>query len=140
MLEQLVRALRRSLRTEVEEAAEHHEVLATAQDLVHRGVLADEADPLSDSPGVAHDVEPRDLRPSAVGQQQRRQDPDRRRLAGAVRSEEADDPPATHDEVEAVQRRGRSEALHEPFGNHRVRPRFHPHLLIIGTVYEVGRL
>ena len=59
-LEQLVRAHPRLLAGHVVELAHHLEVLEAGQVLVHRRVLAREADLRSQRRGVAHDVEARD--------------------------------------------------------------------------------
>ena len=84
---------RASAAAEVVEPADHLEVLEAGQVLVDGGVLAGEPDALADLRGLADDVEARDARRAAVRREQRRQDPDRGRLAGAVRAEQPEDGP-----------------------------------------------
>ena len=93
--EELARPLARAPAAEVVEPADHLEVLEAGQVLVHRGVLAGEPDLLANLRRVAHDVEARDARRALVREQQRGQDPHRRRLAGAVRAEQPEDAPVS---------------------------------------------
>ena len=62
-LEQLVRTLPRLRRREVEEAAEHHQVLAAREDLVDRRELPRQAEQLADGGRVVDDVVTEDARP-----------------------------------------------------------------------------
>ena len=89
-LEQLGRALARRLAAEVVEPADHLQVLEPGQVLVDGGVLAGEPDLRAQLGGVGDHVEPGDPRAAAGRRQQRGQDPDRGRLAGAVRAEQAE--------------------------------------------------
>ena len=89
---------------ELVQAPEHPQVLASRQVLVDCGVLAGEADPAAHGLGVADDVEPVHARAAPVGPEEGRQDPDRRRLARAVRPEQAEHGSLTHFEVDAVER------------------------------------
>ncbi len=91
-------------RAELVEAAEHPEVLAAGQVLVDGRVLAREADQLPHRLRVAGDVEPGDARAAGVGAEKRREDPDRGRLAGAVRPEQSQHRSLLHLEVDAVER------------------------------------
>ena len=84
--------------------------------LVDRGVLAGEADLAADRRGVADDVVARDARGAAVGAQERGEDADGGRLAGAVRAQHAEHRAACRGEVDAVERDRRAEALGEPGG------------------------
>ena len=85
------RARARRGRPEVQQAADHLEVLATGQVLVDRGVLAGQADGGPNRVRLAEDVVAGHRRPAAVRVEERGEDPDRRRLAGAVGAEEAQD-------------------------------------------------
>ena len=63
--------------------------------------------------GLADDVVAGDSRRAGVGERERRQDPNRRRLAGAVRSEDAEDRAGGHLQVDPVERHGRAESLRQ---------------------------
>ena len=119
-LEQLVGTASRLGVRELVEAAEHPEVLASGQVLVDGRVLAGEADRAANRLRVADDVEPRHARGSRVRAQQRGEDPHRRRLAGAVRAEQAEHGSLLHLEVDPVERAhlvlARAVDLHEPLG------------------------
>src|SRR5260370_11451500 len=65
------------------------EVLATGQHVIEGRVLEDETDALPDSSRVADDVDAGHLRGTRCWREQRAQDRDRRRLAGAVRAQES---------------------------------------------------
>ena len=62
------------------------------------------------------DVEPLDRRPAGVREEQPGQDPQRRRLAGAVRSDQPEDLPRRHPQVEPVERLRLAVGLAQPFG------------------------
>src|SRR3954464_6146058 len=64
------RADRRAPTAEVVEAAEHLQILPSAQFLVDRGVLAEQPDAVADLVGVAQHVVPGDLGTAAVVAQQ----------------------------------------------------------------------
>ena len=98
------------------EAADHLEVLEAGQVLVHGGVLAGEPDLLANLRWLADDVEARDARRAVVGREQRGQDPDGGRLAGAVRAEQAEDDCRLDAEVDARERMHVAVALAEPVG------------------------
>ena len=91
LLEQLVRTASRLGRRQLVEQPEHPQVLAPGQVLVDGGVLPGQADDAAQLLGLADDVEAGDGRSARVGLEQRREDPDGRRLAGAVRAEQAED-------------------------------------------------
>jgi hypothetical protein len=124
---------------QVVELAEHHEVLVTAQDLVHGGVLPDQADPVTDLFGLPFDVEPGDGRPPAVQLQQCREDPHRGGLAGAVRAEQPAHRCLGYGQVEPVQRVLVAVALAEAFRRHGERARCHVHPLQVSSAPPVGR-
>jgi hypothetical protein len=84
--EELAGPCRSGSTAEVVEAADHFEVLEAGQVLVDGRVLAGEADVLTDPRRVADDVEARNARRTLVGQEQRGEDPNCGRLAGAVRT------------------------------------------------------
>ena len=115
-LEQLGRARSRRRAREPVQAPDHLEVLAPGQQAVDGGVLPGEPDLPAQPLGVAHDVEPGDLGAPAVGLEQRREDPHRGRLAGAVGAEQAEDGAGLDLEVEAVERARLAEALDEALG------------------------
>ena len=86
------------------EAPDHHEVLAAGQVLVDRRVLAGQADLRAQRGRVAHDVEAGHAALPAVGRQQRGQDADGGRLAGAVGAEQPEHGARGDVEVDAAQR------------------------------------
>ena len=67
-----------------------------------RAALGDVADALADAGRLAAQVRPRDRRLAAGRGEQRREHPQRRRLAGAVRAEEAEDLAGRDREVDAA--------------------------------------
>jgi len=89
-LEQLVRAPPRLGRREVEQPAEHHQVLATREDLVDRCELPRQPEQLADGGSASHHVAPEDLGASGVRRQQRRQHAHKRGLARSVRPQESE--------------------------------------------------
>ena len=74
----------------VVQAGEHLQVLPAAQQLVHRSELSRDADARADPGRVGGDVDPGDAGAAGVEAEQRAEDPDGGRLAGAVRAEHAD--------------------------------------------------
>ena len=91
------------------------EVLAAAQRLVERGVLADQPDPAPHRAGLADDVVAGHRRPARVRPDERREDPHRRRLARPVGAEQAAHGARRDLEVEPVEgRRGRRSASPGP--------------------------
>ena len=103
LLEELVGAAPGLGRRQLVEPAEHPQVLAPGQVLVDRRVLAGQADDLAELVGLLDDVEAGDGRSSGVRLEQRRQDPDRRRLARAVGSEQTEDGALGDLEIEPVE-------------------------------------
>ena len=110
-LEQLGRPLARLGAGEVVELAEEHEVLLAGEVLVDRRVLPREADLRAQLGRVGDDVEAGDASRAVVGRQQRRQDPDRRRLPGPVRAEQPEHGPGLDPEVDPGQRDDVAERL-----------------------------
>ena len=104
LLEQFVGAPLRLGFRELVEPAEQHEILATGQVLVDRRVLPREADHRAQLLRFGDDVVARDRRASRIGLEQRRQDPDRRRLARAVRPEQSEHAALGDGEIQAVER------------------------------------
>ena len=98
-------------RGEALEPAEQDEVLAAGELLVERRVLARERDHLADVLRVVLDVVAEHRRAAAVGLQEGGEDPDRRRLAGAVVTEQADRLAGVDRQVEPVERQGGPEPL-----------------------------
>ena len=78
---------RASAEGDVVQTADHLEVLQAGQVLVHRGVLAGQADHATELRRLPYDVVPGHGGAPAVGVEQRGQDPHGGRLAGAVRSQ-----------------------------------------------------
>ena len=81
VLEELIGPQLRLAAPEMIEAAEHHQVLAPAEDLVDGRVLPDQPDPPANLARLAHDVEPGNLGPLSIGPKQGGEDPHRGRLA-----------------------------------------------------------
>jgi hypothetical protein len=106
----------------VVEPPDHVEVLEAGEVLVNSGVLPGHADQPAQSIRVTHDVEPGDARPTAVGREQRRQHPHGRRLARAVRAEQAHHRALRHLEVEPVERAHLSVPLGQCFSDDRCHP------------------
>ena len=115
-LEQLGRPRLGLVPLQAQQPAEQDEVLAPGQVLVDRGELARQADGAAHRIGLAHDVVAEHARLAAVRAQQRREHPDRRGLAGAVRAEHAVDGAAAHGQVDAVDGPDRAEDLDEAGG------------------------
>ncbi len=94
------------------EAGDHADVLAAAQVLVHRGVLAGQADDAPDHLGLLRHVVAQDGAVALVGLEDGREDADRGRLAGAVGAEQTEDSSRLDFERDAV------EGTHVPAGEH----------------------
>jgi hypothetical protein len=105
---------------EVEQLADHHEVLLAGQQLVDRGVLAGQPDLLAHPRGLAGDVVAGHAGAPGVGGDEGGEDANGGGLAGAVGPEDAEDAAAAGGEVDAGERLGGSEALAEPFSFDRV--------------------
>ena len=118
-LEQLAGAAAGLLAGQLEQAAEHLQVLAPGQQLVDRRELPRQADQLADSGRLPRDVAAEDLRPARIRRQQRGQDADQRGLARPVRAEQAKHHPRWDLEPGTIQRHGRPEALDHPLDPHR---------------------
>ena len=97
-----------------------HEILAAGAVLVDARVLRHVADRAPDGAGLAADVVARDLRPAGVHPAQRGEDADGRRLARAVRTEQAEDLALAHGEGNAGQRLHALVALFQPLDDDRV--------------------
>jgi hypothetical protein len=87
----------------VVEPADEDEVLASGQVAVDRGELAGQPDDPAKRARVAHDVVAGHGGPATVGREEGRQDPDRGRLAGSVRAEQAEDRALLDAQVDAGQ-------------------------------------
>jgi hypothetical protein len=107
--------------------AHHLEVLAPGQLLVDGRELAGEADPAADRERRGDDVVPEHGCVAAGRRLQRREDPDQRRLAGAVGSEQAEHGSGRYLEVEPVER------------DHVPEPHPQPVRLDRGTVRSIDR-
>jgi hypothetical protein len=79
------------------------QVLVHGQQPVHRGVLEDQTEPLADRATPAHEVVAQHARPAARRREQRGQHQHGRRLAGAVRTEHADERARRDPEIEALE-------------------------------------
>lgn len=87
-----------------EKRCEKAQVLFDAHVLVQREPSRHVTDPPPDLFVVGRHVESVDRRPAAVGQQQRRQDAEQRRLAGPVRADNPEDLAALRIEAHSAQR------------------------------------
>ena len=102
-LEQLIDSSTALGLAEVPQVGHQLEVLLAGEELVDRGELAGDADDRADRVRLAGDVVAGDLDLAAIGGDQGREDPDRGRLAGAVRSEEREDRAFGDLEIDAVE-------------------------------------
>jgi hypothetical protein len=103
-------------RRETQQPTEHEQVVLSGEQLVDRCVLAGQPDQATHLRRLTHDVVAADGRAARVGSQERREDPDRRGLAGAVRSEQAEHRAFAGDHVDAVERSNLAERSDEAFG------------------------
>ena len=113
LLEQPLRGRAGVRRAQALQAPEEPQVLGRREVLVDRRVLAGDADQLADAVRLAGHVDAEDLRVARVDRQQRREHPQHRRLAGAVRAEDAEDLALAHLEVDAVDGAQVAEGLHQ---------------------------
>jgi hypothetical protein len=103
-VEQLLDALPADCATDAVELGLHLQVLASGRLGVEAGLLPYNADRPSHPIGVADDVEARDACLATVCPRERGEDLDRRRLARAVRAEQAEDRARLDLEAEPVER------------------------------------
>src|SRR4051794_11026197 len=101
-LEREVDALAALRARDVEQPREQHHVLAPGERAVGRELLRHVADLPAHGHPLAGDVVAEDVRDAAADRQERRQDADRRRLAGAVGAEQAEHLALPDLEVDAV--------------------------------------
>jgi hypothetical protein len=106
LLDQLPPPAPRVLAAEPIQAADHREVLHSAQVLVHGHRLAGEPDTGPHPVRLAEHVVPSDEGGSAVRSQQGGEDPERGRLASAVRPEQRQDVAFLDREIDSLQRLG----------------------------------
>ncbi len=104
LLQQLPGALARLRAGQLVQPAEHPQVLGAREVLVDRGVLAGQADDRAELLRLRDDVEAGHGGAAGVRLQQRGEDAHRRRLAGTVGSQEAQDAAFRDDQVDAVER------------------------------------
>ena len=114
-LQQLGRSPARLVPREVEQAAEHLEVLPPGEDLVDGGELSREPDQLTNGRGLVDHVTPEDLGPPCVWLEQCREHANERGLSGSVRPEQPEDGPLRDVEVDTRERGRRAEALGHTF-------------------------
>ena len=98
------------------------QVLLGAEMLVERGLLEDEADAPANLGALPHDVESRHPGAAGRGPQQRAKHLDRRRLAGTVGPEEAEQLPRRHAQVDAAHGFDGAIGLRQPARVDRERP------------------
>ena len=110
-LQQLGRPPSRLVAREVEQAAEHLEVLPPGEDLVDGGELSGEPEQLANDRGLVHHVMPEDLGAPRVRSEQGREDANERGLPGSVRPEQSEDRSLRDVEVDTRERKRRAEAL-----------------------------
>ncbi len=115
-LQGLGRALAGFRLVEPVQATDHLDVLEPGEVLVDRRALAGETDPVAKLLGVGDHVEAVHLGATAARQQQRRQDPNRGGLAGAVGTEQAEHHPGLDIQVDAFQSFDVTEPAFEPLG------------------------
>ena len=113
-LEQVARAPLGLGAPEPAQLPDHHQVLPAGEQLVEGGVLGRDPDPAPHVGGMGGDVEAGHPCPPLVGVAQGGEDADRRGLAGAVGSQEAEDGPRRDGEVDAGQGDGGPVALDQP--------------------------
>ena len=89
-LQELSRPLRHPPTRTLGETADQPKVLATGEVGVHGRGLAGQTDAQADALGVVHDVEAQHLGATAVGLEDRREDPHGGRLPGTVRTQQAE--------------------------------------------------
>jgi hypothetical protein len=99
---------------QIEQAAEHLEVLASGEDLVDGGELPGEPEQLANRRGLVHHVASEDLGAARVRRQQRREHADERGLPGSVRAQQSEDRALRHVEVDTRERTRGAEALGHP--------------------------
>jgi len=87
----------------VSQLRDQYEVLPTAEDLVHGGELAGQAEGLPHVSGLRGDVEPVDVGRPRIRLEQSGKDPHDGGLAGAIRAEQGEDATPLHLEVDAAQ-------------------------------------
>ena len=97
------------------EASDHLQVLVPGQILVDRRVLPGQPDLGPELRRVGDNVEPGDPGAAGVGTQQRGQDPDRGRLARAVRPEQTENAALWRAEVDTAERLHLAEGLLQSF-------------------------
>ena len=114
LLEQAPRGRAGVRRAQPLQAPEEPQVLGRREVLVDRRVLAGDADQLADAMRLAGHVDAEDLGVARVDRQQRREHPQHRGLAGAVRPEDAEDLALADLEVDAVDGAQVAERLHQP--------------------------
>jgi hypothetical protein len=106
-------------RPEAEQASEHLEVLAPAEDLVDGGELPCQPEQLPDRWRIGDDVVAEYLCAPAIGGQQRRKHAHERRLAGAVWSQQAEHPALLDLEIHTRERDRGAETLDHSLDVHR---------------------
>ena len=104
---------------ELLQAAEQRQVLAPGQALVERGLLAGERDRLAHGPRLADDVVAGHERAAGGGGEERGEDADGGRLAGAVVAQQPEHGARLDAQVETAQRLGLPEALAQVLGEDR---------------------
>jgi hypothetical protein len=110
-------ALLRVLTARAGQPADEDEVLGAGERLVERRVLAGQPDELADLVRLGGDVVAEHRRAAVVRRDQGGEDADDGGLAGAVRAEEAEDGAGGDGQVDAVHRRGGTEALGQAAGD-----------------------
>ena len=102
---------RRLIPREVEQTAEHLEVLPSGEDLVDGSELSGEPEQLTNGRGLVDHVTPEDLGAPRVRREQGREHANERGLPGSVRPEQSEDRSLRDVEVDTRERSRRAEAL-----------------------------
>ena len=118
-LEQLAGAAASVLAGQLEQTAEHLQVLPPGQQLVDRRELPSQAGQVADGGRLSRHVVAEDLRPARIRRQQRGQDADQRGLARPVRAQQAKHHPRRDLEPGTIQCHGRPEPLDHTLDPHR---------------------
>src|SRR5712691_5637238 len=112
------------------ESSEHHQILATGQNLINRSILTNQSDVLAHLSCVCRDIKPCDARLTFVEFKQGGQNFHRRSLARPIGTEKPTDCSGLHLKIEPVERSppfGPCILLAHPMRSNRECSTFHKH-------------